>query len=174
MACAVGAVDRVRRDGVRCGGATGVAGVIAVMQREVGDGKDGRPMGDCMRACLASIFELPIDVVPHLATLPAWPRDLDRWLAPMGLAHERMNWPASPSPGYWPAGWWMASVLSENIEGATHAVVMRGTGQTCGGDEWMAVAHDPSPHPRRTPYVFVGGMRFVALDPAAIARRAAP
>ena len=27
MACELGAVDRVRRDGVRCGGATGVAGV---------------------------------------------------------------------------------------------------------------------------------------------------
>ena len=27
MACELGALDRVRRDGVRCGGATGVAGV---------------------------------------------------------------------------------------------------------------------------------------------------
>lgn len=146
--------------------------MIPVVQLVVGDGKNGRPVGDCMRACIASVFELPIDAVPHFATLPAWPRDLDRWLEPMGLAHERMTWKPTPVPNYWPSGWWIASVLSENFEGATHAVVMRGAGQACGGDGWMGVAHDPSPHPRRTPYVFVGGMRFAALDPGQIARAA--
>jgi hypothetical protein len=54
------------------------------------------------------------------------------------------------------AGYWIASVISENFEGSTHAVVM------LDGE----VAHDPSMAPRRTPYRFVGEMIFVATDPA--------
>ncbi len=47
--------------------------MIPVQQLVVGDGKDGRPYGDCTRACVASIFELPIDQVPNFAA--AAPRD---------------------------------------------------------------------------------------------------
>lgn len=54
-------------------------------------------------------------------------------------------------------GHWIASVISENFIGATHAIVMYGAG----------VAHDPSPHPRRTPYLYVGETTFVIHDPVA-------
>lgn len=54
------------------------------------------------------------------------------------------------------AGYWIASVVSENFEGSTHAVVM------LDGE----VAFDPSMLPRRTPYRFVGEMSFVATNPA--------
>lgn len=53
-------------------------------------------------------------------------------------------------------GWWIASVISENYEDSTHAVVMF-------DDQ---VAFDPSTTPRRTPYEFIGGEIFVATDPA--------
>lgn len=100
-----------------------------------------------------------------------WYARLVDWLRPMGLVVEHEGHDPSPRPPYRPAGWWIASVQSENFEGETHAVVMRGTfTPDDGASDWMAVAHDPSPHPRRTPYVFVGRYSFVALDPAAIAR----
>jgi len=52
-------------------------------------------------------------------------------------------------------GYWIASVISENFERATHAIVMLG----------RDVVHDPSMLPRRTPYRFVGEMHFVATAP---------
>lgn len=53
-------------------------------------------------------------------------------------------------------GYWIASVISENFERSTHAVVM------LDGD----VVHDPSTKPRRTPYQFVSETHFVATNPA--------
>lgn len=147
--------------------------MIPVMQQVVGDGRDGRPVGDCMRACVASVFELSLDAVPHFAiAADGYRTALENWLQPLSLTIHHRLWSATDVPEYWPAGWWIASVESENFEGCTHAVVMRGTDTPCnlpdGG--WMRVAHDPSPRPRRTPYRFVGATYFVALDPAAIAR----
>lgn len=60
----------------------------------------------------------------------------------------------------WNVGWWIASVLSENFEDGLHAIVMH-------DDE---VAFDPSPFPRRTPYVFIGGKIFVCTRPAMVVR----
>lgn len=51
-------------------------------------------------------------------------------------------------------GYWMATVISENFEDSTHAIVML-------GDQ---VAFDPSTTTRRTPYEFIGGNVFVATD----------
>ena len=148
------------------------------MQQVVGSGIDGEPMGDCLRACVASVFELPIEEVPHFAEAPSWIAALRGWLKPMGLVveNEGYNGQSLDSPRRYYSGWWIASVESENIEGATHAVVMRGMGNEYEGDDgrWYEVAHDPSPHPRRTPYKFRAAYYFVALDPAVIARRAAP
>ncbi len=53
-------------------------------------------------------------------------------------------------------GYWIASVISENFEDSTHAIVML-------NDQ---VVFDPSTKPRRTPYEFIGGEVFVAKDPA--------
>lgn len=146
--------------------------MVPVSQSIVGDGKDGRPFGDCLRACFASIFELSIDEVPHFADEGKnWLVEAERWLKPMGLcvAFRRFRDGPHSSPPWWPSGWWIASVESENFEGATHAVVMRGCWNDDRVDDWTAVAHDPSPHPRRTPYRFLGAHYFEALDPAVIA-----
>lgn len=53
-------------------------------------------------------------------------------------------------------GYWIASVISENFEDSTHAIVML-------NDQ---VAFDPSTRPRRTPYEFIGWGVFVATDAA--------
>jgi hypothetical protein len=150
--------------------------VIPVAQLVVGDGKDGRPLGDCVRACVASIMEMRAEDVPHfVADAPtSWFRDLKRWLSRFGLTLEWSRHDPTDVPPFWPSGWWIASVQSENFNGETHAVVMRGYDNGHAGDDWMSVAHDPSPHPRRTPYVFVGRYSFVALDPAVIARAVRP
>lgn len=148
--------------------------MIPVMQQVVGDGKDGRPMGDCLRACVASIFELPIADVPHFAEASSWFSAMCDWLRPMGLVVETKEYGGQSldSPKQYHSGWWIASVESENFEGCTHAVVMRGMYNEGGGDKWYEVAHDPSPLPRRTPYKFRGARYFVALDPAVVARAA--
>ena len=53
-------------------------------------------------------------------------------------------------------GYWIASVISENFEDSTHAIVMLD----------RDVAFDPSTKPRRTPYQFIGWGTFVATDAA--------
>lgn len=131
------------------------APMIPVVQLVVGDGKDGRPKGDCFRACVASIFEMRAEDVPNfVGDWPTrWYAKLVDWLRPMGLVIEHANHDPAPRPPHRPAGWWIASVQSENFEGETHAVVMRGTfTPSDGAADRMAVAHDPSPHPRRTPH----------------------
>lgn len=147
--------------------------MIPVPQLIFGDGKEGRPKGDCFRACVASIFELAPEDVPHFTERESrWFSDFIEWLRPMGLTAEHVRGEPTDRPKSCPAGWWIASVRSENFEGETHAVVMRGYMTPFSGENWTEVAHDPSPKPRRTPYVFVGGIRFAALDPAQIARAA--
>lgn len=147
--------------------------MIPVPQLIFGDGKEGRPKGDCFRACVASIFELAPEDVPHFTERESrWFSDFIEWLRPMGLTIEHASHEPSERPPYRPAGWWIASVRSENFEHETHAVVMRGTFTPFDGEDWTAVAHDPSPKLRRTPYVFVGRYSFAALDPAQIARAA--
>lgn len=61
-------------------------------------------------------------------------------------------------------GYWIATVISENFENSTHAIVMH-------DDQ---VAFDPSLKPRRTPYEFVGGCVFIASDPSRCRPRGEP
>jgi hypothetical protein len=130
--------------------------------------------GDCLRACIASIFELPLEEVPHFVALgTGWHAALQNWLRPMGLVMQSYPYRGAVDvPAWWPSGWWIASVESEVYPGGSHAVVMRGTETIDDVEDWMAVAHDPSPHPRRTPYKFREAKFFVALDPALIAAHA--
>lgn len=150
--------------------------MIPVVQSIVaaGDVPDRVP-GDCVRACVASIFELRLEQVPHFVASPrGWYPAIQDWLRPMGLwlCHDDYNEPSTrpvPKGHRYPAGWWWASVNSENFPGSTHAVVMRGL-YLPGREDPDIVAHDPSPHPRRTPYLFHGARWFTALDPAVIVR----
>lgn len=164
------------------------------MQRIVASGGDGRIPGDCVKCCIASILELPYEDVPHfvagewlvtprasdgVASGPPervdWFTALNDWLRETGWAlrttetlyhkHplprgpcEPLDWyDPYPAPRCWSRGqgYWIGKVISENFAQSTHAVVM------LDGD----VVFDPSTHPRRTPYQFVGEMHFVATRP---------
>lgn len=145
--------------------------MIGVVQSVVGDGREGRPEGDCLRACFASIFEVSLFEVPDLST--NWIGASFDWLRRRGFVAENELWSqASESPvptGYrWPAGWWIADVSSGLFPGCRHAVVMRGYYTVDGSDAMNTVAWDPSPTTRTAPYVFYGATWFSALDPAAM------
>ena len=47
--------------------------------------------GNCMLACIASILECPLDDVPDIGAIHdsggSWPRALNDWLRPRGLAY---------------------------------------------------------------------------------------
>jgi hypothetical protein len=78
---------------------------------------------------------------------------------PRGPVKDTFDWyEPYPAPRCWSSGqgYWIATVISENFERSTHAVVM------LDGE----VVHDPSTAPRRTPYQFVGEIHFHATDPA--------
>ena len=40
--------------------------------------------GDCLRACVASVLELPYEAVPQFAVADDWVERLQEWLAPRG------------------------------------------------------------------------------------------
>ena len=88
----------------------------------------GGGKGDCFRACVASILELPNDDrLPNEHDgnyLLAW----QEFLGQFGLSVE------FDTTRIWRDGYWIASVTSKNLDGATHAIVMKGT----------QVAWDPS------------------------------
>jgi hypothetical protein len=85
--------------------------------------------GDCMRASLTSILDLPNDPkkIP-LSGAADWWKTAPKFLRKFGLVLRY------DEKAFWKQGYWMASVKSLNFEGGSHAIVMRGT----------RVAHDPS------------------------------
>lgn len=96
--------------------------------------------GNCMSACLASILELPIEVVPNF--FDAGPDDSDwwnalrAWLRQFGLGIITLTF---ESPAQWTnlrlAGYHIVSGPSPRLEGMHHATV------------WHAgqMVHDPHP-----------------------------
>ena len=79
--------------------------------------------GDCMRACLTGMLDLPND--PKLVPLSGakdWWKTCQPFLKRFGmkLAYEQK--------ACWREGYWMASVKSKNYgKGITHAIVMKGS-----------------------------------------------
>lgn len=77
--------------------------------------------GDCMRACLTSMLDIPNDpsYLPG-ADDKEWFIKFRRFLMQFGI--EMCN----EHKAMWRYGYWMASVPSLNFEGKTHAIVMKG------------------------------------------------
>jgi len=87
-------------------------------------------IGDCWRACMATLLQLPPDVLPNDHS-PAWYSIWDRFLGQFGLALS----PCIKADGpVWATQPWIASVKSLNYK-ATHAILMHYGGK---------VLHDPS------------------------------
>ena len=109
--------------------------------------------GDCVRAALASLLELPIDEVPHFLemgeTPELWEIEFLEWLEERGITVWREE-------GHYAfEGYYLASGPAER--GVSHMVVYRNG----------SLAHDP--HPSRTGLTEVKWSRMlVPLDPAAL------
>lgn len=91
--------------------------------------------GDCMRACLTSMLDIPnTHKLPNFTEKTKeghYNGGFSKWyklLREMGLDFKY------DQKKIWRSGYWMASVKSKNYKGGSHAIVMYGD----------KVAHDPS------------------------------
>ena len=121
-----------------------------VEQREFGEGK-----GDCFRACVASIFELLLDQVPHFCKGDAdnWWDRLQKWLKPRGFCAV----PICKDDTILKDLTGTSCILSgPTTRGILHSVVRHGDGLV-----W-------DPHPEHTGLTKVKDIiLFVARDPSA-------
>src|SRR5687767_9076240 len=91
-------------------------------------------IGDCFGACVASLLELPLAVVPNDHSEQWW-FIWRLFLKQFGL---EMHWHPRNGP-IWQSEYWIASVKSKNFEDSTHAIIMNGS----------KVEFDPSPSKNR-------------------------
>lgn len=90
-------------------------------------------IGDCFRACMATLLQLPPQVLPNDHS-SVWWFSWRVFLNQFGLELA----PYTPASGpIWRTSHWIASVQSLNFENGTHAIVMHEGGR---------VFHDPSTH----------------------------
>lgn len=118
--------------------------MIPVLQQYTVDDNAGR-RGDCVRAVIASLLELPLADVPHFVQEDAdgglnWWVHITNWLHTRGLALYAVD-PAEPGLAprrgehYWVSGASPRGYLGEGVCTVLHAVIYR--------DEQLA--HDPHP-----------------------------
>lgn len=88
-------------------------------------------IGDCFRACMATLLQLPPEVLPNDFS-PAWHRNWQNYLEQFGLSLSYSNRSDQPIWLWQP---WIASVPSLNYKNTTHAILMHQSG---------VVLHDPS------------------------------
>lgn len=86
--------------------------------------------GDCFRACMATLLQLPPEVLPNDFS-PMWHSNWQKYLEQFGLALSPQNGADKP---IWYSEPWIAAVKSLNYD-CTHAILMHHGG---------IVLHDPS------------------------------
>lgn len=156
---------------------------------------EGGQRGDCVAACLASIFELPIDVFP-----PTDDRQwLWRWLAVyypgVSFVHKQYGRPTEQAPGH--TGLHLAGIVSsrfrerctdcnEEIEESTPFFFRRDECPWCGGSGIRPGHHSVvmkgshrewDPHPDAdwdAPLTYVSETLFIVTDVARLAPRMVP
>lgn len=115
----------------------------------------GKDDGDCFRACVASILEMPIEELPTYNS-ESWLLSWNNWLEKYGLYLQYKTY----GKGNFAGGYWIASVPSLNLgEGVKHVVVMHKD----------KLVHDPSPHKkykRLDKSKITEAFWFAATDPA--------
>lgn len=85
----------------------------------------GNKIGDCFAACMATLLELPLEVVPNDHSPMYWAVWLT-WLSQFGL---NMRYSGAKGP-IWASHPWIASVKSLNYpDGTTHAILVDSTGR---------------------------------------------
>jgi len=114
--------------------------------KHVGQTIINKDYGDCNRACIASLLELPIEAVPHFHCFGSlWLKVLQNFLLALEYDYSGIGYPIEPdllkghvlseSPNI--DGFVMASVPSRTNEDTDHAVVINLKG---------LVVHDPNPN----------------------------
>jgi hypothetical protein len=97
----------------------------------------------CLCACLASILELPLDIVPDLPEDETWIDELNKWLVNYGLQFITINYFSARDDAFLKHfGWTILSGMSPRSNTISHAVV-----------GWASKPHF-DPHPDNT---FFGG-----------------
>lgn len=73
--------------------------MIAHKQTIFGDGKDGSTPGNCFQVAIASLLELPVDVVPHFAAMDDFQGGALAFLRDRGktVSIYRERWKGSPT-----------------------------------------------------------------------------
>ena len=91
--------------------------------------------GNCMTACIASILELPIEIVPHWKTPEHWYEELNKGLHKFG--YFLLSFPVRKRDGVWwsPPNDVVCIAGGMSSRGLGHAVVW------CNGH----IIHDPHP-----------------------------
>lgn len=119
--------------------------MVPVMQTIIPTADNPDLKGDCFRACVASIMEMPIDQVPHFCEHRNWEERLDDWLYKFGLAHACIRINVNADHGYHGP---MDRGIEVLVGGRTnrhptrlHSVVACTLG---GGLQWE-YTHDPHP-----------------------------
>ncbi len=88
--------------------------------------------GNCFQACVASLFELPIEDVPHLMVFGhLWFDYLQEWLEPLG--YYALDIQYNPSMAQWIKGYWIATGVAKRE--ILHSVIYLGD----------KLVHDPHP-----------------------------
>jgi hypothetical protein len=105
--------------------------------------------GDCMRACVASLFELPLLEVPHFVEHENWWQLWAEWLAArnlrLGNAYVSLDEDDPTVLNGWPGDiWWLASVRSPRFK--TRCSHCKGTARTdlTYPESGPSIRHDPS------------------------------
>jgi hypothetical protein len=96
--------------------------------------------GNCFAACIASLFELPLDDVPDFCSLPPdWWRGLQDWLKRKGLCAIEVR--LEPKCLVWSEGC-NCILTGTSPRGRPHSVIAK---TVCGGFEYVF-----DPHPDNT------------------------
>ncbi len=110
------------------------------------------PDGNCFAACVASIFEVPIEAVPSIPEPHWWPA-VEAWLAPRGLSV--LHFAVKPDDDYRPPGYAIMHTDSPG-GGCLHALVAKDGVVVWNPHPLRALGHGP----------VRGWTLFAILDPA--------
>ncbi len=118
--------------------------------------------GNCHAACIASLLEIPLDIIPDFFKgNPYLKRTL--WLKSIGIQEVYGRVGDYPPPN----GYGILSVKSELFPNATHSVVWQGDGEGYG-----QIVHNPNPHDQRGIKIpnkdWIGFYVYAPLDPATL------
>ena len=84
---------------------------------------DGPEEGNCLQACIASLFELELEAVPHFVLKDDWVKALDAWLAQFDLQSVIVDLERMRGEDMWePRGYHLICGESPRID-CQHAVV---------------------------------------------------